>query len=206
MGGMCVGSLWLPRFAAAWLPLRAYALLEAGIGALGALTLPLILFAGRLYPAATGSPDLVLRALVAGVCLLPATVLMGATLPVVARCFEGVSQASARLGVCYAANVVGGVIGCMAGAFWLLRVYDAHVATRVAVLLNFAVAVVAWRLRLPVASSQAGAAALSALRATNWPVYVAAGASGFTALACEVLWTRQLALLIGGTVYALALV
>src|SRR3954466_5248750 len=43
MGGMCIGSLALPRFAPKTLhPLRLYALLEASIGIIGLLELLLI--------------------------------------------------------------------------------------------------------------------------------------------------------------------
>ena len=205
MGGMCIGSLCLPRFvAAARQPLSVYAALELGIGVLGAAALVVIPGVGHLYVAASGSADLVLRAVTAVVCLLPATILMGATLPAVARCVEGERNASAWLGACYAANILGGVVGCMLSAFYLLRSYDVYAATAVAVLLNAAVAMAAWRLRTPVAPPVV-VAVPDPLARVSWPIYVAAGISGFTALSAEVLWTRHLALLIGGTVYAFAL-
>jgi spermidine synthase len=206
MGGMCIGSLWLPRFvAAARQPLRVYAALELGIGVLGALALIVIPGVGHLYVAASGTADLVLRAVTAAVCLLPATILMGATLPAVARCVEGERNASTWLGACYAANILGGVLGCMLSAFYLLRSYDVYVATAVAVLLNGTVAIVAWQFgtRAPLPPVAAVTPRPSARGA--WPIYVAAGFSGFTALSAEVLWTRHLALLIGATVYAFAL-
>jgi spermidine synthase len=206
MGGMCIGSLWLPRFvAAARQPLRVYAALELGIGALGAAALVLIPGVGHLYVAASGTADLVLRAVTAAVCLLPATVLMGATLPAVARCVEGERNASAWLGACYAANILGGVVGCLLSAFYLLRSFDLYVATVAAVLLNAAVAIVAWRLRAPAPPPPIAVVAARTPARPAWPIYVAAGISGFTALSAEVLWTRHLALLIGGTVYAFAL-
>jgi spermidine synthase len=206
MGGMCVGSLCLPRFVAASRPpLRVYAALELGIGALGAAALVVIPGVGNLYVAASGSADLVLRAVTAAVCLLPATVLMGATLPAVARCVQGERHASTWLGACYAANILGGVLGCMLSAFYLLRSYDVYVATAVAVLLNIAVGIVAWRLRAPAPLPPVLVAVPHAPQRSSWPIYVAAGISGFTALSAEVLWTRHLALLIGGTVYAFAL-
>src|ERR1051326_7749087 len=50
MGGMCLGSMLLPRFFKANLrPLRAWAFLEAGIGLLGLAILVLIPLMGRLY-------------------------------------------------------------------------------------------------------------------------------------------------------------
>src|SRR6185436_633497 len=39
-----------------------------------------------------------------------------------------------------------------------------------------------------------------------WAVYVTIALSGFTALAAEVIWTRLLSLLFGGTVYTFALI
>src|SRR4029079_10856656 len=39
-----------------------------------------------------------------------------------------------------------------------------------------------------------------------WPVYVAIGLSGMTALGAEVIWTRLLSLLFGATVYTFSLI
>src|SRR5512132_3766203 len=50
MGGMCLGSLLLPRLVPAGRhPLRVYALLELGIGACGLVLLFLVPLAGRVY-------------------------------------------------------------------------------------------------------------------------------------------------------------
>ena len=38
------------------------------------------------------------------------------------------------------------------------------------------------------------------------PIYVAAALSGFTALGAEVVWTRQLSLLFGASVYTFSLI
>src|SRR5437016_1711822 len=88
MGGMCLGSLLLPRYVSPRRhPLRVYAYLELGIGAFGILVLYAVPFLGGIYTAwaGTGMTSLILRALVASICLLPPTLLMGGTLPVVAR-------------------------------------------------------------------------------------------------------------------------
>src|SRR4051812_42035264 len=82
MGGMCLGSLLLPRRIDPRIhPLRVYAMLEIGIGAFGILVLFGVPVIGSFYTsiAGTGQINLVLRALVAGICLLPPTLLMGAT-------------------------------------------------------------------------------------------------------------------------------
>jgi spermidine synthase len=91
-----------------------------------------------------GALSLVLRALVAGICLLPPTVLMGATLPAVSRWVRGTREGIAWLGLFYAGNIAGAVIGCLLAGFYLLRVHDMAIATYVAVAVNIGVASVAW--------------------------------------------------------------
>ena len=81
MGGMCLGSLLLPRYVPPDRhPLRVYAYLELGIGAFGVVVLYAVPFLGSLYTqiAGSGPASLILRALVASICLLPPTLLMAA--------------------------------------------------------------------------------------------------------------------------------
>ena len=87
MGGMCLGSLLLPRLVSGKRhPLRVYALLEVGIGAIGIMVLFGMPYVEQVYVRYAGlaTPGILLRAAVAGVCLLPPTLLMGATLPAIA--------------------------------------------------------------------------------------------------------------------------
>src|SRR3989449_3998754 len=88
MGGMCLGSLLFPRLIKPhWHPLRVYAFLELGIGIIGVLLLFGMPLVGGAYSAwaGTGVAGILLRGLVAGLCLLPPTMAMGATLPAIAR-------------------------------------------------------------------------------------------------------------------------
>src|SRR5580765_8393714 len=143
MGGMCLGSLLLPRLISAKQhPLRVYAALELGIGIIGLLLLfgmPLI---GGVYFAWAGSGvgGLYVRGIIAAICLLPPTFLMGATLPAVARWVETTPRGVSWLGFFYGGNIAGAVVGSLTAGFYLLRVYDTAVATYVAVALNFLVA------------------------------------------------------------------
>src|SRR3954453_20912825 len=82
MGGMCLGSLLLPRFVSArHHPLRIYAALELGIGVIGLLILWGMPLVGGVYTAwaGSGAAGLAVRGIIAAVCLLPPTFLMGAT-------------------------------------------------------------------------------------------------------------------------------
>src|SRR6266852_6300242 len=71
MGGMCAGSLLLPRFVPAERhPLRVYAQLEVGIGACGLLILVGLPALGHLYVTnvGTGMTGILLRGVLCGIC------------------------------------------------------------------------------------------------------------------------------------------
>src|SRR3954454_20066028 len=147
MGGMCVGSLLLPRFVSPERhPLRVYAVLEAGIGVLGLLVLVAVPLVGGAYTAtsAHGMAGILLRGLVCAICLLPPTLLMGATLPAIARWVETTPTGVSWLGFFYGSNIAGAVFGCLFAGFYLLRVHDMATTTIVAVAVNFGVAIVGY--------------------------------------------------------------
>ena len=124
MGGMCLGSLLLPRFVSPQHhPLRVYAFLELGIGVFGIAVLFGVPLIGGWYTtiAGTGQASLYLRAVVAGICLLPPTILMGATLPAVARWVEATPSGVSWLGYFYGGNLAGAVVGSLLAGFYLLR-------------------------------------------------------------------------------------
>ena len=211
MGGMCAGSLLLPRFVDVDRhPLRVYAWLELGIAAMGLLILVGLPLLGNLYVASVGYGFLgiLFRALLCGICLLPPTLLMGATLPAIARWVEATPQGVSWLGFFYGGNIAGAVFGCLLAGFYLLRVYDMRRATLVAAALNGAVALVALLLARSTSHARTDAAAKDSPRVARgaWPVYVAIALSGLAALGAEVLWTRILSLLLGGTVYTFSII
>jgi spermidine synthase len=211
MAGMCLGSLVMPRLLSDRRhPLRVYAGLELGIAVIGLAVLFGMPLVGRIYTAwaGTGAIGILIRGLAAAACLLPPTMLMGATLPAMARWIEASPRGVAWLGFFYGGNTAGAVIGSLLAGYYLLRVHDIAVATYVAVALNVIVAAVALGLaaRTSHRAAPAGAAGMTVPAPGQWPVYVAIALSGLTALACEVLWTRTLSLLFGGTVYTFSLI
>src|SRR5436309_1181492 len=149
MGGMCLGSLLFPRLVSRTRhPLRVYALMELGIGAVGLALLfgmPLI---NGVYTAWAGAglASMLLRGIIAGFCLLPPTLLMGATLPAISRWVETTPRGVSWLGFFYGGNIGGAVIGSLLAGFYLMRVHDISTTTFVAVALNIAVAVVSFLL------------------------------------------------------------
>lgn len=209
MGGLCIGSLICHRLIAVrHHPLRVYALLELGIGLCG-IAIPLILpLVSHLYFAwaGYGPAGIFLRALVCVVLLIPPTVLMGATLPAIARWIELTALGYAHLGLLYSANIVGAVIGTALAGFYLLRVYDVYFATGVAVAFNMSIALIGLALALRHRSVPEVAAASGEDRYTLIPVHAVIALSGLTALGAQVVWTRILSLLLGGTVYTFSVI
>jgi spermidine synthase len=209
MGGMCLGSLLLPRMISpGHHPLRVYALIELGIGILGVLILFGLPVLADFYEGLAGH-GIADRAMIAVVCLLPPTILMGATLPAIARWVKTTPDGVSWMGFFYAGNIVGAVLGCLVSGFYLLRLYDMPTATYVAVAINIAVALAAlgmaaktpWKTdkdeinksQLEPATGRIG-------------VYVAIGLSGLSALGAEVIWTRLLSLTLGATVYTFSII
>jgi spermidine synthase len=216
MGGTCLGSLMLPRFLSTCrLPLRVYGAIEAGIGTFGVLVLLVMPSIGALYTAWSGFgwKGFLVRGVVAAVCLLPPTLLMGATLPTLSRRIQPMAEGVSWLGLFYGGNIMGGVFGCLLAGFYLLRNYDVAVATYVAVAINALAATLA--ILLTVNDETVGAVSDRPFFAdfrkdgrseTAPTVLIAIAASGFCALAAEAIWTRLLGLLLGASVYTFSII
>ena len=213
MGGLCIGSLWLPRRRWTQHPLRVYAGLEAGIAVLALLTLITLPLLNRLYVSAAGSGlgGMLMRGVLAGGCLLPPTILMGASLPAIVRWIKGTPSGVAWWGYLYGGNTVGAVVGCLLAGFYLLRNFSMTTATLAAVAINLTVAALAWIVAprmAPVDSQEGQLDTESAARADSSAriVYLTIALSGATALGAEVVWTRLLGYLLLGTVYVFAII
>src|SRR5262245_15563874 len=206
MGGMCLGSFLLPRrIDPRHHPLKVYAFLELGIGLMGLLLLwgmPLI---GTAYTAWAGG-SVIVRSIVAAVCLLPPTLMMGATLPAVARWVQTTPQGVSWLGFFYGGKLAGAGPRSLLAGFYLLRIHDMAFATYTAVTLNVIVAVLGLSIARMTTHEPVAADASAVRRAAgSAAVYITIALSGMTALSAEVLWTRLLSLLFGATVYTFSL-
>jgi spermidine synthase len=208
MGGLCIGSLLLPRMPwASGNPLRLYAALEAGIAVCGLLVLVLLPLVGQAYlaVAAHGIENMLLRGLLAAICMLPPTILMGASLPAISRWLESTPKGTSRLGLLYGANTAGAVLGCLAAGFYLLRIYDVYTATFVAAGINIAVAAGSFFVA-QAHSLRVDAGHGPALQKRSLAIYLTIAFSGAGALGAEVVWTRLMGMLLGSTVYVFSII
>lgn len=187
MGGLSAGSLAYPYFAPRPAnALRFYGVIEGAIGVFGLM----VLFAMPLVPRA-----------IAVALLLPPAFFMGAALPALGRVCNG----KPSMGLLYAANIAGGVIGCLAGGFYLLREFNVTVAILAAFALNAAIAAVAFAM-----SSRKGGARFDEKQVAplhnDYRIHAVIAMSGLCALAAETIWTRILGLLFGSSVYSLTII
>ena len=221
MGGLCLGSIALPRLG--WVkqhPLRVYAVIELGIALFAILVLAGIPLIDRIYVAGAehGLPSMLLRSLVAAVCLLPPTILMGASLPAMSRWIKATPRGASWWGLLYGANTAGAVFGCLLAGFYLLRLYNTAVATFAGAAINVLVALVSLAVaaktphRITVGDpDEAGSATemgqgIAESGESRWPVYVTIGLSGACALGAEVIWTRVMGMMLGSTVYVFSII
>ena len=212
MGGMCLGSIALPRIVSDRRhPLRVYALIELGIGIIGIGVLYGIPYINELYVSHVehGLSGIFMRGLVCAICLLPPTFLMGATLPAIARWTKATPKGVSWLGFFYGGNIAGAVFGCLVAGFYLLRVYDMAVATYAAAAVNVAVASIGLTLSFfATYRTSITEPILERVENSNrpWTVYVVIALSGLCALGAEVIWTRLLSLMLGATVYTFSII
>lgn len=215
MGGLALGSLLLaPWVRARFHPALAYAGMELLIAAY-ALVVPTLMDAvGPLQDALHAGGGMSLQgaavrfALTGGVLLVP-TVLMGATLPCLADLARQGDEGASRVGLLYAANTLGAVLGTLLATFVAFPTLGLWGTNRAAAALDVVAAAVAlglwFRLGRPGPVTRE-AVSTPASRASSmvWPLW-AYGVSGAVAMALEVCWARGLSMVLGSSIHAFSL-
>ena len=201
-------------------PILVYGILEAAI-ALSAMAVPYLLdLAGLIYtglfggqpqpPDASGAGQSLYYLAASFVVLAIPTACMGATLPMLTRyAVQSDEQVGPRTGALYALNTVGAIAGTLAVAFLLLPALGLRGTILFGASVNLVVFLVAaWLSGLSadgtadaVPAAQAHARIGRQAEAYILPVMLVSGMATFT---YEVLWTRLLSHVLGGSVIAFA--
>ena len=219
MAGLALGATLAGRFVKRIRrPVRVYGLLEIGIAG-GALFVPTGMMLARglqtmliggqpLLPDAGGLAQPLFYASIAFVLLLIPTTCMGATLPMLTRyVVHRTDQIGCRVGALYSVNTFGAVSGTLMAGFLILPTIGLWETTCLAVLANVLVLGIALHLERrrsglvefepePNAKQSSDAGPVY-----EWilPLMLVSGVVSFT---YEVMWSRLLGHLIGGSVYA----
>src|SRR5713226_3538210 len=207
-------------------PVSLFAAAEFLTGILGAVSLNLF----HRIAEFTAVKSLVQTGLVSFCVIVLATLLMGATLPLLVEHFVRSSHnVGASVGALYFVNNLGAAFACFCAAVWLMRHLGESGSVRFAALVNIVVATGAlayslrrWQPKKDVSNPVVSATPTNGIASAPGrplPYFLALGCaafSGFAALSYEILWYRVLAfgsndtaagfaLLLGAYLYGLAL-
>lgn len=241
MGGLAIGS-W---FAGKWIdrrgdPLLIYGIIEAVVG-LYALIVPSLI---RLIPSLIGplyddhyasSPVLfgALRLLLSAPILLIPTILMGASLPVLAKYYiKEKNRFGREVGRLFAINTFGACVGSFMAGFVILPYLGKSSAIHISAAINVGIGVVVaiYRLANPrkedsststlrkdEPAKTAPDSNISSLRSPDtglnkgakrllWAALLLYAANGFAGMAYQVAWTRALTLCLGSSAYSFTII
>lgn len=222
MGGMALGA-WLGGILAERTrrPLLLYAYFEGAIGVYAVITPTLFAGIQSLYVVLTldAPPDAVwltvLRMGLGAVVLGVPTVLMGATLPLVFKCLQGMAIPTARaIAPLYGANVLGAALGALVAGYALLPAVGREGGTLLAAVISLMVAL------FVIDKIKHGAEGViepqEAVQDSQEKLATVPGHSGLAALtvlivggvvtlALEVVFIHLLAVVAGNSVYAFGL-
>jgi spermidine synthase len=175
--GLALGSWAFGRWSARLGdPMRWYAAIELLVAALGLGSLVLFRYADALYGAAYRSfadaPALLILARAALVCavVLPPTVLLGATLPLMCRRAAGGPDGARAAGVLYAVNTLGATLGCLATGLALIPAIGVTASVTLAAAANLVAAALAWTIRSRAAAPAPTAGAVASAAIESQPV------------------------------------
>lgn len=222
MAGLALGSFLFGRLIDRKSnQLKVYAVLELLVGATALLVAPLLSLILPLYQfvfqASGGNAELtaLCRVIISFLALLVPTTMMGGTLPVLTAYLTRRANLFGRsFSVLYGLNTAGAVLGVLLSGLVILGTFGEWATVVTGALINFAVGLVAFTLArnedrlpereaIPSVPREATAPPISIYStAVRRAVLVAFAMSGFTALAYEIIWTRQLIIFLKTSIYA----
>lgn len=219
MLGLALGSFLFGKWSDGMKrPLFSYSIVEAVIG-MSAFLMPFAFGAATwlfVYLSHMQNSSAMLgamRFMICFICLVVPTTMMGATFPLINRfAVKDCETLGQKISVLYGINTAGAMVGAGLAGFVLVAFLGERNTTYLAVLLNLFVAVMAFFVSRAVeigvlTEMDTGKDVEEVLEAQDKRnngslIMVAVFLFGFVSLGCEVLWTRNLTLFLGTSVYA----
>jgi spermidine synthase len=224
MGGLAIGNRLFGKYSASTAePLRGYAILELIIGAYGFSFPRLFKIADAIFvtigSGVVNAPvlPLLVKLFICILLLLAPTILMGGTLPLLAAWIQRQSRfdAAARVGIFYAVNSLGAVLGAGLAGFFFVQNFGLNSGLELTGLFNlfvgFFAVILAKRESLkvsrPQAQTAAAAEALPFERAPSGAWFgLLVALTGGVSMGLEVAFSRALAMIAGGSLQSFSLV
>lgn len=223
MAGLGLGALyfgrWIDRKASAD-PIKIYGLMEGGVGIYALLT-PFIwhfidwiniVFYQTFHPAFL--PFSLFKFAVSFLFLFIPTFLMGGTLPILSKFYvTHREQVAHKVGILYALNTAGAVLGVIFSGFFCLYYFGVWQTTVLTAFFNLLIFAICWyqikSSRISTDTLPASSVSAQAQTATKSPrhyltLLILFGVSGGVSMMYEIGWTRILAIVLGSSIYAFA--
>ncbi|MHB8837553.1 MAG: spermine/spermidine synthase domain-containing protein [Gemmatimonadaceae bacterium] len=227
LGGMSAGAAWVARTSQSLAsPLKWYARAEAACGVLGLgfhgifVTVTAYCY-DVIFPALPGGVGLtVVKWLVAAVLILPQSVLLGTTFPLMSAGFLRASSSDGKTGSglvlanLYFANSFGAAAGVLVAGFALIGAFGLRGTLQTAAILNVVVAamvIAAVQLRQEETDAPVDPAPSVSDTPVNAPVrlwrvlMLAAAGTAISSFIYEIAWIRMLSLVLGSATHSFEL-
>ena len=212
LGGLAIGAALAGRRVRSWQsPLVIYAAIEAVLALLAVQFHDIFVFAREvLESGALGSGELV-RWLLATALILPQSILLGATFPLLTAALarSHARSSGGTISLMYFANSLGGVIGALAVAFVLVELAGLPGSMLFGAIGSAVAALVAWISHHRYQSAKTPLAMEPRNSITAHPralLALTAFGVGFSALVLEIIWIRMMALVLGSSTRAFELI
>jgi spermidine synthase len=205
LGGLALGSFLSPRIKIFHKnPLRTYAGLEVFVAVYSICTPWLAGTVDHVYGYLYGSVSsnfwlsIFSKASLAAILLLLPSIAMGATLPVLVRCFSEIDRRHSA-GLLYGMNTAGAVLGTLTCGYVMLPLLGIQRTIFTTAGMNLFIALLAIWLSARMPQQEP---VLPGRVNRIHPAYLLVFMTGFAALSYEILWTRALSMFFGSSVYA----
>ncbi|MBI3795557.1 MAG: fused MFS/spermidine synthase [Deltaproteobacteria bacterium] len=186
-------------------PLVVYGLAEGLIGVFALIFPLLVRLIDTVYVATGGS--FFLDIILSFVALAFPATLMGLTLPTLARFVVQGGPAGRRIGLLYALNTTGSVLGAFFAGVFFIRTYGVFTTTLIATTMNAAICLVALTQPRKALPEREGTGLPSAPRVLSLRGFLTFPfITGFIGLALEILWVRTLVCVVSNNTYSFAVV